>query len=269
MNYFKGLQRTLMGSAVALLAFSATPAMAGAFAGPTYPIGNTVAGSCTSTALGAIDCSTATGHIGVSVVGTLSINELQAINFGNVSVATNLGAKDGHATLTPAGAISLGAAGTDGLVLLSGQGANGGVGGAENGQVGNDGQHPGIYEVHGANEGSNARVYISFAGTDLKPLDANGDNNYPANNVTVFGPGAQRFSVKDFMFTAITAAGAAGTNTAATVSKDVYGNYVDTNGGNSDTAFRINVGATLTTGSVVGDYTPGKYVGEFNITASY
>jgi hypothetical protein len=270
MNYFKGLQRTLMASAVAVLAFGAAHAMAGPFTGPTYPIGDTVAGSCVGHGVGVgfNDCGTATGHIGVSVVGTLSINELQAVNFGNVAV-TKAGNGIGSATLTPAGAITLNAAGLDGLTLISGANANGGSGGGEPGQVGNDGQHPGIYAVSGANEGGNQRVYISFADTSTNPLDANGDNNYPLNNVTVFGPAGNTFTVKDFVFTAVTTAGAAGTNVGSVVGKDVYGNYVDTTGGTSNTAFYIDVGATLSTSGVAGAYKPGKYVGEFNITASY
>jgi hypothetical protein len=247
-----------MAAAIGVLAFGAAPAMAvGPFNADSVP------GSCTGVA-GVTDCGTAVGHIGVSVVGTLSINELQAINFGNVAI-TGLGGPyvgDGHVTLAPAGTIGAATVGTDGLLLLHGAAANGGIGvGGEHGAVGNDGQHPGVYAIKGANEGGQTRVYISFADTSNNPLDCNGDAYYPANQVAVTN-GANgalgTFKVDTFVFSTTAAGGSIGS--------DVYGHYVSGAGAGP---FNIEVGATLHTSAASLAYGPGKYEGEFNITASY
>jgi hypothetical protein len=259
MKLLKGLQRTTLIAALAVCAFGATPSKA---AGPYNT--DSVAGTCTGNAgvagVGVVDCGTAVGHIGVSVVGTLSINELQAVNFGNVAVTTPAGAGDGHVILNPNGTIgAVTGANTDGLLLLHGVGANGGTGGGEAGHVGNDGQHPGVYAIKGANEGGQTRVYISFADTSGNPLDCNGDTYYPTHKVTVLGPAAGKtFLVDTFVFDS-TAGG-------ATVSSDVYGHYVSGAGAGP---FNIEVGATLSTDAASTGYPVGKYEGEFNITASY
>jgi hypothetical protein len=212
-----------------------------------------VAGSCVGIA--GTDCGTATGHIGVSVVGTLSINELRAINFGNVAVSSS-GAGDASVTLDQDGTIgAVSGANTDGLTLLSGADANGGVAPGEPGTVGNDGQHSGLYEIDGYNEGGQTRVYISFANTSNEPIECNSDGYYQGNSVPVIGPAADNlFNVTNFTFDED--------------GHDVYGHYIDTDG--LTDPVDIEVGATLNTDATsVGGYPVGKYVGVFNITASY
>lgn len=253
----KGLQRTaILSIAAAVLACGMIPARAG---GPYNS--NTAAGLCAGV-VGATDVNTCTGHIIGSIVGTLSVNEARTINFGNVAVTgASPFAGDGHVTLNPSGALGMATAGADGLLLLSG--ANGG------GSAGNDGQHPGLYRITGANEGGQTRVYISFATTGGTPLDCNGDSMFPANNVPVLGPGPNNFTVNAFTFTE--------------AGNDVYGHYIVPAGAPAEgtvsgivfgavaglTTADIAVGATLSTSGNAGAYGVGKYEGEFNITASY
>lgn len=250
MNILKGLQKGAVVSALALFGFSAFPSHSAHAAGPYND--NTVAGTC----VGAVgtDCGTAVGHIGVSVVGTLTINEKRAINFGNVAVSSS-GNGDASVTLDEDGTIgTVTGTNSDGLTLLSGAAANGGVGGVEHGTVGNDGQHSGLYEITGYNEGGQTRVYISFANTDNEPIECNSDGYYQGNSVPVIGPTADNlFNVTNFTFDED--------------GNDVYGHYVDTDG--LTDPVDIEVGATLNTDSTATGYPVGKYVGVFNITASY
>src|ERR1035437_5080364 len=141
MKHLKGLQRTIMASAVAVLAFGAAPAKA-----TTLTAVPTPAGACTGAA-GTKDCSTATGHIGVSVIGTLSINEKRAISFGNMHVKT-AGAAVGDATLVMSNTGPLtpvAGANTDIMLLLHGANANNGslITPSSPGATGSDGQAPG------------------------------------------------------------------------------------------------------------------------------
>jgi hypothetical protein len=248
MNILKGLQKVAVVSALALFGFSALPSHSAHAAGPYNA--DYDPGSCVGAA--GTDCGTAVGHIGASVVGTLSINELRAINFGNVAVATP-GTGGDSIELTDAGAIGTVVGTNDGLVALSGANANGGLGGAETGTAGNDGQHSGLYEISGYGEGGQTRVYLSFATTANEPLDCNGDAYYPDNKVTVEGPtAADYFYANAFTF--------------AEDGSDVFGHYIDTTGGTDP--IDVEVGATLLTDAAA-TYSVGKYVGEFNITASY
>lgn len=235
----KGLQKSaVLSIAAAVVALGMPQAIAG---GPYNS--NTAAGLCTVTH-GATD--TCTGHISGSIVGTLSVNEVQAINFGNVAVTGAFPfAGDGLVTLNPSGAIGTPTAGADGLTLVSGASAGG--------YAGNGGQHPGIYTIAGAAEGGQTRVYISFADTGNNPVDCNGDSNYPGTFIPVFGPpGGNTFRVNQFTFTES--------------GKDVYGHYISAA---SSSAIQVPVGATLRTDPASAGYPPGKYVGEFNIMVSY
>jgi hypothetical protein len=248
MNILKGLQKGAVVSALALLGFSAFPSHSAHAAGPYNA--DTLAGSCVGIA--GTDCGTAVGHIGASVVGTLSINEIRAINFGNVAVTTG-GTGDGSIVLKDDGTIGTVTAGSDGLVALSGADANGGVGGAEHGTAGNDGQHSGLYRIDGYNEGGQTRVYLSFATTANEPLDCNGDTYYPDNKVTVVGP-----TIADYFY--------ANAFTFEEDGSDVFGHYIDTTAATDP--IDVEVGATLLTDAAA-TYSVGKYVGAFNITASY
>ena len=92
----KGLKKTaILSIAAAVFACGMIPARAG---GPYNS--NTAAGLCAG-ANGAKDVDRCTGHISGSIIGTLSVNEVRAISFGNVTVQSH-GGGDGSATLTSA-----------------------------------------------------------------------------------------------------------------------------------------------------------------------
>ena len=243
MKHLKGLQKTLMASAVAVLAFGAAPALA--------VTSNDSFGSCigTDTSAGGgagNDCVTATGHISASVVGTLSINEMRAVSFGNFAVNCAAAVCDGGATLylDPIGVRTAGGSG-DAIILL-----NGGGSGANIGQNPGDpgSQSPGHYTVSGGAEATTSQVYISFADNAGNIIDAcspngspggnyaNGghagtipdpyapygnysgihgtcDNYHPGAAVALNGPGGNTFNVDSFTF-----------NESGS---DVYGHYID------------------------------------------
>jgi len=273
-------------SAAALLAYAPTPARAA----PT----DTPFGACTgadTSGGGGADCVATLGHISASVVGTLSINEMRAISFGNFAVVG--GAGDATIVLDPTG-VRTATNGVDTIVLLNG---------ADGGGLPDIGsQSPGHYTVSTAQEGAATQVYISFAQNDGTPIDGcspNGSNGgvyaggytgapgacdhyHPNSAVLLSGPVANAFSVDQFVF-----------NESGS---DVYGHYVDnaaavgpgiTNpflpgtgagtghdnstgspgGAGSAQAIDVVVGATLHTTAAVP--TPGKYTGTFIVMVSY
>ncbi len=216
---------------------------------------NTPFGGCTGTTS---DCTTATGHSSVSLASTLTINEQRAVSFGNVAVACGGGSCDGLASIDLGldGSRTAHSSANDTITLL------GGAAGAS--------QSPGHYTVEGANEGSATQVYITFASSGGGPVDFSGDNYHPGSAVTLSGPGGN-LTMDKFV---INQSGS-----------DVYGHYIDNRGGGFTPAPGIGnpfdhsrtpnasdvdvvVGATLHT--VAGqNYTPGKYMGTFDITVSY
>ncbi|MDB5491221.1 MAG: hypothetical protein JWO78_1070 [Micavibrio sp.] len=223
----------------------------------------TSAGACTGVdfaSAGYADCVTTTGHISASVVSTLSINELRAISFGNMSKpcggAACTGA-DATIALNAATGVRTYTAGTDTINLLHGASANDGLGGNA-GNANSGGQSPGVLEVKGAFEGAATQVYISFADNAGNPVDFAGENYWTANddNIQVANAGATAyFTVKDFTIDC----------PGSTNYSDVYGHFCDNAGAN--TAFQVKVGATLTTAAQT--YTEGKYTGTYNAMVSY
>jgi hypothetical protein len=209
---------------------------------------------------GATDCTTALGHDSVSVASTLTINEMRAVSFGNVSVTCGMNC-DGSAALALGldGSRNASTTGGDSFILLSG------VGGA-------GAQSPGHYTVEGQNEGGATQVYVSFADNGFNPVDISGDNYHPGASATLMGPGGQTFTMDKFV---INESG-----------NDIYGHYIDNRGGGStpapgtsnpfnharahdSSAVDVVVGATLHTVSGVASYPPGKYTGTFQIMVSY
>lgn len=284
MRLLKVLQATTMFcSAAALLAYVPTPAKAAPVDEPF--------GACTGAA-GGDDCVATMGHISASVVGTLSINEMRAISFGNFAVTSAAGA-DSTIVLDPTGVRTV-TNGTDTITLLNG--IDGG------GLVDTGSQSPGHYTVSASDEGGDTQVYISFAQNDGTPIDAcspNGstggvyagtytgapgtcDNYHPGSAVLLSGPVANAFTVDQFQF-----------NESGS---DVYGHYIDNQaavgpgisnpflpgtstgsghdnstgtpgGAGSAQAIDVVVGATLHTTALAP--TPGKYTGTFIVMVSY
>lgn len=213
-----------------------------------------VPGTCFTSA-GANDCVTTTGHISASVVGTLSVNEVKAMNFGNMTDCGGACAGGTTIVLNPAtGARTL--TGSD-VTLMNGVDANDGLGGTP-GNALNGSQGPGIFNITDAGEFAAGQVYVSFATVDGLPLDYSGEDLYPTNHVDLYGPGDTAsggtllgFTVDDFTINC-TAAGS-----------DVYGHYCD--GGNA--TLQLKVGATLHT--TTANITPGKYTGVYAVMVSY
>jgi hypothetical protein len=285
MKHLKGLQRTLLCSALAVLAFGSTPALA--IGGPAF--GNCVGAPSSPGPFK--DCVTAVGHISASVVGTLSINEMRGISFGNFAVTGAGGGTYPGSTIT----LDLqgnrvetdsGTPANDAIVLMHGATAGGaGPSGA---------QSPGHYTVTGGSEGNTVgtQVYISFAdsagnivdtcnpGVGFVGTTAVCDTYHPGNNqnITLAGPALSHpFYIDHFVF-----------NQGG---EDVFGHYIandGTNGGgvgnpgitnpygpgNTPTGgagvVDVVVGARLTDdGSGAAGYPPGKYTGTYNIMVSY
>jgi hypothetical protein len=284
MKHLKEIQRTLLCSALAVLAFGSTPALA--LGGPAF--GNCVGAPDTGPGTFS-DCVTAVGHISASVVGTLSINEMRGMSFGNFAVTgTGVGGTYPGSTIT----LDLqgnrveadsGTSAVDAIVLMHGATAGGA------GPSGS--QSPGHYTVSGGSESntSGTQVYISFAdnaGNIVDMCDPGGgfvgttatcDTYHPGNNkkVQLTGPGAGIFYIDHFVF-----------NQSG---EDVFGHYIANTGlvgvgpgianpfgpghggtvtgaGNMD----IVVGARLTDdGSGAPGYTPGRYSGTYNVMVSY
>jgi hypothetical protein len=286
MTNLKGLQRLLLCSAFAVLAFGAAPAKATT---------DTSFGSCIGSATN--DCVTTTGHISASVVGTLSINEMRAISFGNFAVPVS-GTGDATIVLDPTG-VRTATSATDQIVLLNGGGA------ALGGRAGDPGsQSPGHYTVSAGAEGGATQGYISFAtsaGVGIDACSPNGgtggayaggytgapgtcDNYHPGSAVTLTGLTPNAFTVDQFTF-----------NESGS---DVFGHYINeaaktgpgignpflpgtgavNTGHNNGTgtpggagaaqAIDVVVGATLHT-TAVAAVLPGKYTGTFDVMVSY
>jgi hypothetical protein len=274
-------------SAAALLAYAPTPAKAAPVDEPFS--------ACTGSA-GGNDCTAVLGHISASVVGTLSINEMRAISFGNFAV-TSVGGADSTIVLDPTGVRTV-TNGTDTITLLNG--TDNGAGNLGNGETGS--QSPGHYTVSASDEGAATQVYISFAQNDGTPIDAcspNGslggvyggtytgapgtcDNYHPGSSVSLSGPVVNAFTVDQFQF-----------NESGS---DVYGHYIDNQatvgpgisnpflpgsatgaghdnstgtpgGAGTAQAIDVVVGATLHTTALAP--TPGKYTGTFVVMVSY
>jgi hypothetical protein len=258
-----------MASAVVALAFCAAPAMAA--------VSNTPFGTCVGDATH--DCTAATGHASVSMVTTLTINEQRAISFGNMAITCGAGGCDGFGTvaLSNAGARVGTNSAKDAFLLLHGAQANDNAGGLP-GNAGSGGQSAGHYTVETGAEGAATQVYVSFATTggavvDMCTPGGTCDDYHNGNKVQLAGPGGAHLFMDKFV---INESGS-----------DVYGHYIDNAGGAANPApgttdpfdhshtaaadVDVVVGATLHADAthIAGAYAPGKYVGTFNIMASY
>ncbi|MFH1157701.1 MAG: hypothetical protein V1721_02270 [Pseudomonadota bacterium] len=259
------LTGTAMVLAVAMLVFSSPPAKA--------QVVDTPFGACVGID-GGDDCVTTTGHISASVVGTLSINEMRAVSFGNMAVTCAAGGCDGSASFdlnldsTRDNVVGV----ADNFILLNGAQANDGIGNLP-GHANSGSQQAGHYTVTGMEAGP-TQVYISFADAAGAKIDIDGDNYYPGNDVHLTGPAGNTFTVDDFI---INESGS-----------DVYGHYIDSRGGSfnpapgignpfdpvthaAGTGIDVVVGATIHTvaGGAGLSYAPGKYVGTYNVMVSY
>jgi hypothetical protein len=298
MQYLKGLQRTLLYSAFAVLAFGAAPAKA--------VTSDTNFGSCIGAA-GGSDCVTAVGHISASVVGTLSINEMRAISFGNFAVTCGAGCT-GASTIQMDifGTRAAASGGTETITLLHGL--------TPGAAIPSGSQSPGHYTVSAADENNAAstQVYISFADNAGNVIDACSppnstggdyaanysgapgseyagapgtcDNYHPGAGVVLTGPGGNTFFVDRFTF-----------NESGS---DVYGHYIDNaaavssaasttpfkpgsgagtghdngtgtpGGAGANNTIDVVVGATLHTVAAA-TYPAGRYTGTYDIMVSY
>ncbi len=161
MKRISGLHRLVACAAFAVLAFSNAPAKA---ATTDTPFGSCTGADFNNGGTGN-DCVAATGHISASVVGTLSINEMRAVSFGNFAVDCGA-ACDGSGLmyLDPTGVRTVDNSNNDQILILNG-------GGLANGSNTHDfgSQSPGHYTVSGGHESASAatqQVYISFAQTN-------------------------------------------------------------------------------------------------------
>jgi hypothetical protein len=250
MDFFKALKRTtIAATAAGMLALGATDAAA-------------------------IQDPSVLGHISVSVLGTLGVTEINAINFGNIAFdgtgacATTTCAGDSVLTLSDKGNRNL-VAGTDKMILLVGvaNGANDANGIPDGGNLGTGGQAPGFYNITNADGITN--VYVSFSNNSGAIMDANHPNNYISLNGaggSFGGVLVDEFRVQNFtweMDTAGAGPSASGyTGTANT--PDIFGNFVAC--GNNCT---IRVGADLHTVATKPNPTFGQYRGTFYLMVSY
>jgi hypothetical protein len=263
MKLSKKVQRILMASAVVL-----AMGTGGALADGTNP---TALGTCNGAA-GANDCVTANGHVSVSVTNSLTINEMRAISFGNISKGAAPAATDTIVLGTDGSRTATG----NFIPLTNGADASGG---ATVGDTG--GQSPGHYTIEGGAEDTTAtQVYISFAdsaGNIIDMCSPGGpcDNYHPGEKVDLAPPAGGGASgdlyVDSFVINE--------------TGSDVYGHYVDNDGdlaapssqkpflhdGSVGAAgagvFDVVVGATLHSNGQ--PLNAGKYVGNFQIMASY
>lgn len=241
-----------MASAVLALAFGAAPALAAPVA-----FGSCVGGDGT-------DCTAAVGHASISVVDTLSINEMRGISFGNIASETP-GATD---TLVLGTDGSRTASSTN-FTLLQGNDAS------TTGDVG--GQHPGHYTISGGAESNATEIYISFADNTGAPMDMCNatvcDSYHAGVQVSLDGPAGAGALLLDHF-------------TINEDGSDVYGHYITFDGASpapgisnpfdpanhantvtGSTTADVVVGATIHGTGVA--LTPGKYTGTFQIMASY
>lgn len=267
-----------------------------------WPTDAGAAGSCP----GAGDCTAVIGHISASVVGTLSVEEISAINFGNFAIAGCTVAGDTPAAGTP----------TTDFMTLTNEGTrtaqgcftplNGssqttpGVANGTNFETG--GQSPGFYQISGVDAGTaddlttpaDTDIYISFSDIGGDIVDscygsqglgaggaqagtqgcavANTTYTHPNNYVTLTGPTPNAFAVNQFTFE--TDNGAAGNGTSGYTALNAAA-WDATPGGNnsgnfvplSGTSATLRVGATLI--PLVAAPAAGKYTGSFYIMVSY
>lgn len=209
------------------------------------------------------------GHISVSVLGTLGVTEISAINFGNVSFtgggACGAGACAGDATLTLSdkGDRALAGANTDGLTLLVGiqNGANDANGIADGGHLGTGGQAPGFYNITNADGITN--VYVSFSNSAGAIIDSNHPNNY----ISLNGPGQlDEFRIQNFTWERDDAgAGPSASGYTGTANTpDIYGQYTPCNANCT-----IRVGADLHTVAAAPNPAFGQFTGRFYLMVSY
>ncbi len=238
MDLLKALKRTaIISASVAALALGATQAQAA-------------------------DQTAVLGHISASVVGTLSVTEAGAMNFGNLTVggcAANC-AGDGSIVLSDEGTRTLTAGASDALGLMYGA-SQSGIAGPSNLETG--GQQPGFYTI---TPDVATNVYVSFANSTGAIIDSNHPNNY----VTLSNGAVAPFKVDTFTFESDDTSGAgpsgSGYTQLAASTNDSYGNYVAC----AVTGCTIRVGATLhTIAGAAGPVTAGQYTGTYFVMVSY
>ena len=247
MSFLKALKRSAIASAAAgILALGATQA-------------------------NAIQDPSVLGHISLSVLGTLGVTEISAINFGNVSFTGLTGCAAGPCigdvtlTLSSQGNRSRAGANTDGMQLLVGvaNGANDAIGIADGGNYGTGGQAPGFYNI--TNGDGITNVYVSFSNNTGAIIDANHPNNY----VSLDGPGQlDEFRVRNFTWETDDAAGAGPSSSGYTGTgndvTDIYGKYTP-----CAANCTIRVGADLQTVAAKPAPAKGKFTGTFYLMVSY
>lgn len=197
MDLVKSFKRTVMVSAIALLANGATSAIAA-------------------------DNAADVGHVSASVANALSITETSAVKFGNMILAAGNAAGDGTITLSIAGVRTVTNDDSAKHITLY-NGANNGTAGADDAGA----QSPGFYSITGANAASN--IYVSFSDSSVAGIYAgagngNGaliDDNHPNNKVILTGPTGKVFWVNKFVF-----------NESG---NDTYGHYITTDGAGAAT----------------------------------
>jgi len=260
------------------------------------------AGSCP----GAGDCTAVIGHISASVVGTLSVEEISAINFGNMAVAGCPVAPAIAAGTPTADFMTLTNEGTrtvGGACITPLNGASQTVAGVPNGtNYETGGQSPGFYKISGVDAGTaddvttplDTDIYISFSDVGGDIVDscygsqglgsggasagtqgcavANTTYTHPNNYVTLTGPTPAAFAVNQFTFETDDPAAANGTTPGSGYSPlNAAAWDVTNNSGNfvplSGTSATLRVGATLI--PLVAAPAAGKYTGSFYIMVSY
>lgn len=235
-----------------------------------------VAGAAGMLALGtsqaqAVDDVAVIGHASASVVGNLAVEEVSAINFGNLTFTGGTCAPcagDGTIVMTDQGTRTAANAGTDKIALLAGIDQSG-LSSGTNFETGS--QHPGFYTITTTDNVTNATtsdVYVSFADINGAIVDTTYDpGTHPNNYVTLTGPGGGCFKLNQFTFeTDDTTAGngTSGYTQASAATTDIYGSWVPVTGGTAT----LRVGGTLTTISGCTP-TPGQYNGSFYVMVSY
>ncbi len=117
-----------LSMAFVAISYGSHPANAAATGATVFSSAGTCTGVAFVSGTSGADCVQTTGHINASVVSTLSINEIRAVNFGNMTIPCGGlcagGANAASIVLNPVlGTRTYSTAGTDTLTLLTGYSA--------------------------------------------------------------------------------------------------------------------------------------------------
>ena len=249
MSFFKALKRTtIAATAAGMLALGASQAQA-------------------------VQDPSVLGHISLSVLGTLGVTELSAINFGNIAFSGATGCAVGACaggqilTLSNEGNRTLGGAATDGITLLVGvqTGAVDAAGIPDGASLGTGGQAPGFYQITNGDGVTN--VYVSFSNNSGAIIDTNHPNNYVSLDGGTTGQ-VDEFRVQNFTWETDNGAGlgasASGYTAVGTDVTDIYGKYTP-----CAATCTIRVGADLHTVAAKPAPAKGKFTGTFYLMVSY